>query len=327
MTNLILVFIFLFWTIFGSFASVLIFRIKSGEKWIINWRSHCKDCNYILWPLDLFPIFSWIFLGWKCRKCKSKIWAIYPILELSMWLAFFYVAKFIVNLDTILLGNTWELLKLLIYIVLIFLTVVFIFYDIKYQEVPDSIMLPWILIWFSVLIWDTFFWLNIFNHIIPFFNSPEINNHLINWLFWVLFLYSFFYLQIFISALISAKNDKQPILKVAKELIVIYFTFIFLIIKWAFNKEETEDDNEWSPTTWIWFWDLSIAIFMWLILWFKLILIATFVTYILWSIIWVIVMSINKQKIIPFWPFLWVSLWICVVFWEKLINLYLWLLM
>ena len=80
METLFYIFLFIFWTLFGSFASVLIYRLKSGEKWIFLWRSHCKTCNRTLSALELIPIFSWLFSLWKCRGCKQKISIIYPLL-------------------------------------------------------------------------------------------------------------------------------------------------------------------------------------------------------------------------------------------------------
>ena len=55
-------------------------------------RSHCMSCGYQLEWYDLIPIFSWLSLGGKCRKCKSKISAQYPLIELLngiLWLLSF----------------------------------------------------------------------------------------------------------------------------------------------------------------------------------------------------------------------------------------------
>ena len=56
-------------------------------------RSHCMSCGYQLEWYDLIPIFSWLSLGGKCRKCKSKISAQYPLIELLngiLWLLSFF---------------------------------------------------------------------------------------------------------------------------------------------------------------------------------------------------------------------------------------------
>jgi len=58
----------------------------------VKTRSHCMSCGYQLEWYDLIPIFSWLTLGGKCRKCKSKISAQYPLIELLngiLWLLSF----------------------------------------------------------------------------------------------------------------------------------------------------------------------------------------------------------------------------------------------
>lgn len=102
MTPFFLISLFIFGTIFGSFASVLIWRIKSGEGGIATGRSHCGACQHTLGALDLFPIFSWAFLGGKCRYCKSPISAIYPLLELTMGALFMLSGYFFIDFSLIL---------------------------------------------------------------------------------------------------------------------------------------------------------------------------------------------------------------------------------
>ncbi len=83
--------IFLFGITVGSFLNVLIYRIPKKEEFVKT-RSHCMSCGYQLQWYDLIPIFSWLSLGGKCRKCKSKISAQYPLIELLngiLWLLSF----------------------------------------------------------------------------------------------------------------------------------------------------------------------------------------------------------------------------------------------
>ncbi|ROR30637.1 leader peptidase (prepilin peptidase)/N-methyltransferase [Mobilisporobacter senegalensis] len=72
--------IFLYGIIIGSFLNVCIYRIPRKEN-ITTTRSHCMNCGYSLKWYDLFPLFSYIFLGGKCRKCKKRISIQYPIIE------------------------------------------------------------------------------------------------------------------------------------------------------------------------------------------------------------------------------------------------------
>lgn len=70
--KVVYIFLFILGTILGSFSSLVISRTINGES-IIYPPSHCDYCSHRLHPLDLFPIFSFIFLKGKCRYCKTKI--------------------------------------------------------------------------------------------------------------------------------------------------------------------------------------------------------------------------------------------------------------
>ena len=67
--------------IIGSFLNVCIYRI-SREESIAFPQSHCTRCGYSLKPMDLIPVFSYIFLLGKCRSCKEKISIRYPLVEI-----------------------------------------------------------------------------------------------------------------------------------------------------------------------------------------------------------------------------------------------------
>lgn len=72
--------VFLYGIVIGSFLNVCIYRIPLGES-IARERSHCMTCGYQLKWYDLIPLFSWLALGGKCRKCKAPISPQYPIIE------------------------------------------------------------------------------------------------------------------------------------------------------------------------------------------------------------------------------------------------------
>ena len=72
--------IFLYGIVIGSFLNVCIYRIPLGES-IAKERSHCMTCGYQLRWFDLVPLFSWLALRGKCRKCKTPISPQYPIIE------------------------------------------------------------------------------------------------------------------------------------------------------------------------------------------------------------------------------------------------------
>lgn len=76
---------------FGSFYTLAVYRIPKGED-ITHTHSYCPKCKHKLNFIDLIPVFSYIFLGGKCRYCKQKIRPRYLILETVSGLAFIVMA-------------------------------------------------------------------------------------------------------------------------------------------------------------------------------------------------------------------------------------------
>lgn len=88
----------------GSFCNVLIYRIPKHEEFVKT-SSHCMTCNHKLAWYDNIPLFSWITLGGKCRYCKVKLSAQYPIVEACnglLWLIVFFVKGF--SIEALLLA-------------------------------------------------------------------------------------------------------------------------------------------------------------------------------------------------------------------------------
>lgn len=72
--------------IVGSFLNVVICRHGTGRS--INGRSGCLSCGKTLGALELVPLFSWLLLRGRCRRCEAKVSAQYPLVELGGALAF-----------------------------------------------------------------------------------------------------------------------------------------------------------------------------------------------------------------------------------------------
>ena len=79
-TVIILPLVFIYGILIGSFLNVCIYRIPRHEN-IVTTPSHCMSCGYGLKWYDLVPVFSWLCLRGKCRKCKAPISKQYPIVE------------------------------------------------------------------------------------------------------------------------------------------------------------------------------------------------------------------------------------------------------
>lgn len=106
MEAIIYIIIFIIGALFGSFYTLATYRIPRHQD-ITHTRSYCPKCNHKLGFFDMFPIFSYIFLGGKCRYCKNKISPRYLILEVFSGLIFvsiFFLMKIdIYNIDVKLL--------------------------------------------------------------------------------------------------------------------------------------------------------------------------------------------------------------------------------
>lgn len=81
MESLILFFAALFGLVMGSFLNVCIYRIPKNKS--IVWpSSFCPKCGKAIKFYDNIPVFSYILLWGKCRRCKEPISCQYPIVEL-----------------------------------------------------------------------------------------------------------------------------------------------------------------------------------------------------------------------------------------------------
>lgn len=84
---LLYIYIFITGITFGSFFTLAVYRIPRRED-ITHTRSYCPKCHHKLSFWDMIPLFSYIFLGGKCRYCKEKIRPRYFILELCSGIVF-----------------------------------------------------------------------------------------------------------------------------------------------------------------------------------------------------------------------------------------------
>ncbi len=125
--SLMYISVFLFGLVIGSFLNVCIYRIPKKES-IVFPHSHCMICNYQLQWYDLVPLFSFLFLRGRCRKCRTKLSLQYPLVEgLNGAL---YVIVF--------LANGWNLLSVL-YCLLTSALIVLSMIDIRTMEIPDGL--------------------------------------------------------------------------------------------------------------------------------------------------------------------------------------------
>ena len=56
----------------GSFLTVVVDRVPRGAS-VVRPGSACGACDHQLTPIELVPVFSWLFLRGRCRVCGAAI--------------------------------------------------------------------------------------------------------------------------------------------------------------------------------------------------------------------------------------------------------------
>lgn len=112
----------------GSFITMLLYRMHTHTPFASD-RSRCTGCGKTLHWFELIPIISFLFLKWRCRKCKKKIPIRYLVIEVMTTILYLYTWYNFVNTDNqsvLLLIRDW---------IVIFVAVFTFFYDFLYLEV------------------------------------------------------------------------------------------------------------------------------------------------------------------------------------------------
>lgn len=120
---------FMIGAILGSFYYVVAYRIPKGES-IVTPPSHCPNCNHRLGPLELIPIFSYLFQLGRCKNCKCKISLFYPLFEIFCGLLF--------GFSYLSYGFNFDLLIVLTFVSMI---TIIILSDIYYMIISDGVLI------------------------------------------------------------------------------------------------------------------------------------------------------------------------------------------
>ena len=143
----------------GSFLNVVIHRLPKmmEREWhanclelqgkdvpeqtkytIVTPRSACPKCGHQISALENIPVFSYLFLGGKCKGCKTKISMRYPLIE--------GLSGALIGAAAYHYGYTYFALFAFIFI---FALITLAFIDFDTQLLPDDITLP--LLWLGLL--------------------------------------------------------------------------------------------------------------------------------------------------------------------------------
>jgi len=135
----------------GSFLNVVIYRVPNGRS-IVSPPSACPRCAAEIMPYDNVPVLSWLALRGRCRTCKTRISARYPLVELGT-AAFFAVVAWVVLWGDVSTGSATGFgpltrsfavtgLVLLAFLYLAAVSVALALIDLDTHTLPNAIVLP-----------------------------------------------------------------------------------------------------------------------------------------------------------------------------------------
>jgi prepilin signal peptidase PulO-like enzyme (type II secretory pathway) len=119
--------LFVLGAVIGSFLNVVALRLNTGLS--LSGRSKCPHCNKQLTAVELVPIFSFFFLGGRCRECKTRISFQYPLVE--FWTGLVFATAFNPSLTLIV-----NILVLTIFSLYIAITI----YDLRHKIIPNGLV-------------------------------------------------------------------------------------------------------------------------------------------------------------------------------------------
>lgn len=123
------VIVFILGACIGSFLNVCIHRLPLGQSVVYN-PSHCPGCGHRLKALDLVPLLSYILLKGRCRYCRTRIPARYPLVELTTAVFFGFAYQF--------WGWQWQTVSMWVFFAVLLAAALI---DYRHKIIPDELII------------------------------------------------------------------------------------------------------------------------------------------------------------------------------------------
>jgi leader peptidase (prepilin peptidase)/N-methyltransferase len=134
---------FVWGTLWGSFANVLIHRLPLGQSPVTP-RSRCASCERVIAWYDNVPLLSFLWLRGRCRHCKASFSLRYLVVEIAGGLLSF-VLFFRHLLTPILRGSAVDMLDVVAWqleFAFALALIVVTYVDLDYWYIPPRVVLP-----------------------------------------------------------------------------------------------------------------------------------------------------------------------------------------
>ena len=183
-TIVVIITFFILGAALGSFACCQARRLHLKEqKKRLGSRSVCLHCKYQLKWYDNIPLFSWLILGGRCRKCKKSIGYSEIISEFALGFIFaLFGANFIFTADF----TPLVIIKFPILLLALTALWILLLYDAKWGRLPVSTLVVANL-------------LSLIYAVLTLINSPNLLTALLNLVLAIGLLAGVYYLLYFFS--------------------------------------------------------------------------------------------------------------------------------
>ncbi len=133
---LIVLFVFIFGLIWGSFLNVVIYRTTHGTS-PLSGRSQCPKCKKVISWKNNIPLISFFLLHGRCVNCKTRISWRYPVVEFMTGILF--VWWYLISQSFFsLAGSPFSILQPVFWLLVGMLLLVVFFADLFFGLIPDS---------------------------------------------------------------------------------------------------------------------------------------------------------------------------------------------